>query len=386
MFFKALTAAIIGYLLVWGFYNASHHLLPNTSTTSTPTSIEIISTTTATAIATTTKIASDKPATTTITTKPKTSITSPVKATPITITPPVPTPSPMAVTPPVSAPPADFESINTFARSALVNILCTAGGNELSPVSGSGIVVNSSGLILTNAHVAEFFLLKDYRQPNYIKCIVRTGSPAYPRYNAELVYISPAWVKDNKGLLKENNPTGTGVNDYAFIRITSAINGNPVGSLPYLEPSTAEVSELNEPVLLASYPAGFLGGVSILENLSVVSAVTTIKEFLTFDDTSVDVISVPGTVVSQKGSSGGGVVDDNKKLIGIISTSSDGSSTSDRDLRAITTAYINRDLQDTTGVTLTHFIAQDSAVYAQNFQASIAPGLSKLIIDELNKQ
>jgi len=383
MFFKTLTALIIAYLLIWGFQEAQERILSGKiqSVSEAPLATTTVSQN-FTATTTKTAIKKETPATTTSVTKKVTIIIkNPLPSPPIVET-------SVPIFPPVSMeqPPADFESINTFARSALVNILCTAGGNDLAPASGSGIIVNSNGLILTNAHVAQFFLLKDFRQPNYIKCIIRTGSPAYPKYNAELVYISPTWVKNNKSLLKENLPMGTGVNDYAFIRITNAINGSSVGNLSYIEPSIEEVSELNEPVLLASYPAGFLGGISILENLNIVSAVTTIKEFLTFDNTSVDVISVPGTVVSQKGSSGGAVVDGNKKLIGIISTSSDGNTTSDRDLRAITTAYINRDLQDNTGVTLPHFIAQDNAAYAKNFQTNVAPALSKLIIDELNKQ
>src|SRR5205085_2429432 len=83
-----------------------------------------------------------------------------------------------------------------------------------------------TGLILTNAHIGQYFLLKDFTQKNYVECVIRTGSPAYPKYHAELVYISPTWVANNKAILKSQNPKGTGENDFAFLRITSAINSS----------------------------------------------------------------------------------------------------------------------------------------------------------------
>lgn len=317
------------------------------------------------------------------TSEPKISTTTP-KAKPVakkieTVTTSIP-----VVTAPEPTP--NFELINSNTRSAVVNILCSTKGGELSPISGTGIVVGSGGLILTNAHVGQYLLLKDFRQKDFIECVVRTGSPAYPKYKLELVYISPSWVAKNKTILKEENPLGTGEHDFAFLRITGPIASTPLPpSFPFLTMNIREYIEIGESALLASYPAGFLGGLSVLQDLSVTSAIAKVSTYFTFGENTIDLISVPGTVVSQKGSSGGAVVDKYGTLIGIISTSSNGDTTAERDLRAITVAYINRSLQSELGMDLAQFTSLDMEVFAKKFQGINAPSLSKLIIDELNK-
>ncbi|HEY0221031.1 MAG TPA: trypsin-like peptidase domain-containing protein, partial [Candidatus Paceibacterota bacterium] len=166
--------------------------------------------------------------------------------------------TPKPVTPPAPLP--DFEKVNTFARKAIVNILCSTKGGELSPISGTGVVISSKGVVLTNAHIAQYFLLKDFKQKDYVGCVIRTGSPAYPEYKVELMYISPTWIGQNRKLLKEEAPKGTGENDFAFLRITGKIDGSKLPeSFSYVIPNIRESIDLDEPVLLVSYPAGFLG-------------------------------------------------------------------------------------------------------------------------------
>ncbi len=279
----------------------------------------------------------------------------------------------------------DFEKINTDARKTIVNILCTTKYGDLSPISGTGVIISSSGLILTNAHIAQYFLLKDFREKDYLKCVGRTGSPAYPKYNLELVYISQNWVRANKSILKEQNPTGTGEDDFAFLRISGNIDESNNQTKSYIEPNTRELINVSEPVLLASYPAGFLGGLSILRDLNITSAVTNIQDIFTFKDGTIDLISVGGTVVSQKGSSGGLVVDKKTSLIGIITTSSEGSTTSSRGLNAITLAYINRALQRELSIDMRKFLELDHKTYAENFTATTGKELTKLITDELTR-
>ena len=283
--------------------------------------------------------------------------------------------------------PPDFVAINTFTRKAVVNILCSTKAGGLSPISGTGVVISPNGIILTNAHIGEYWLLRDLYQKNFLECVIRTGSPAYPQYNAELIYISPTWIKENQKLLIENTPKGTGENDFAFLRITSMIDGSALpASFPYLTPNVRENVDKDETVLLASYPAGFLGGLSILKGLNVTTAITTVQDIFTFKENTIDIISVGGTVISQKGSSGGAVVDGQSTIIGLISTSSNGDQTSTRDLRAITMAHINRSLQNELGITFSQFLASDLITFAKTFASTTAPTLTKLVSDPiLNK-
>jgi len=284
----------------------------------------------------------------------------------------------------VPQPTIDLAALNTQTRAALVNILCqTQAGGPLSPISGSGVLVSSDGVILTVAHVAEFFLLRNFYGQNSVQCVIRVGSPAYPTYNAELVYISPSWVAQNKSVLLESTPTGTGEHDYAFLRITGRIDGSQLPTdFPFLSINTSEIKNVGDFALLAAYPAGFLGSQSILQNLFQSSAETTIQKIYTFSSATADVISLPGTIISQSGSSGGAVVSGKGELIGLISTDTAADQTSGRDLRAITTGYIARDLKAESGSTIADILAS-SATYAKNFNATIAPKLAEILTDAI---
>lgn len=366
MFLKTAISFIFAHLLLLSGTNTKVYTAPDIKPTQKASSTIAI-------IATSTKPAVKNSKTATTTPKAKMIPVKTVAETPKVETKPEPAPN--------------FVAINEFARKATVNILCTAKGGELSPISGTGAIVGPSGLILTNAHIGQYLLLRNYREKDFIQCVARTGSPAYPKYNIELVYISPTWVSENKTQLKDQNPQGTGENDFAFLRITGMVDGSKTpDSFPFVTMNIREAINVNEPVLLSSYPAGFLGGLSILQNLNVTTAITNIQDVFTFRDGTIDIISVGGTVVSQKGSSGGLVVDKNSTLIGVISTSSNGDTTSSRGLNAITLGYINRAIEKELGFGFKEFLSQTPENFAKTFASTTAPILTKIITDELNKQ
>jgi len=307
-----------------------------------------------------------------------------VKATPASL-PLAPAPAPTTqTTKPVAI---DFEKINADTRAALVNILCIArSGSGVGSVSGSGAIIDSRGIILTNAHIAQFFLLKDYPTEDSVECTIRTGSPAEPRYHAELLYLPPAWVDANAAQLKAEKPLGTGEHDYAFLRITSTTNPN--NSLPASFPSisiTTEDPNIGEDVLLAAYPAGFLDGATIERDLYITSAFTVVQKLFTFDQNGfIDVISIGGTIVSQGGSSGGAVVrGKDGKIISLISTATAGATTSDRDLRAIMLSHINRSLTQQGKGSIENLLSTNPTEEALNFATNIAPNERQKLISVL---
>jgi S1-C subfamily serine protease len=299
---------------------------------------------------------------------------------------PITTPPP--VTPPIITEPAfTFDQINDLARPAVVNIFCTTPTGSLSPITATGIIVSDTGIVLTNAHIAQYFLLKDFNgQKDFISCVLRTGNPAYPTYTTELVYVSPEWVAEHKNDIISTDAKGTGEYDFAFLQITGRVDKKALPSnLPFINPNIKDSSEIGTQSLLISYPAGFLGGQTIVQSLYQSSAITTISDRYTFASTTIDLISVGGTVVSQKGSSGGAVIDVYGKLIGIITTSSEDTSTKNRDLRAITLPYIERDLLRSTGYDLLSFIEHVDA-YKTNFEKNIAPKLTQTLTDVILKK
>lgn len=282
---------------------------------------------------------------------------------------------------PIITPP-QWDAINIKLRDATVNIICTsASGGLVNPLSASGILIDPRGIILTNAHVAQYFLIKDYPIKNFLECGIRQGSPASMRYRAELLYVSPTWVRAHYKEILEQNPVGTGESDFALLRITgpSGPSIQVPATFPSVEPTLLTSSDLiGHPALIAAYPAGFLGGISIQNNLYLSSAPVTVKDVYTFADTSVDLVSLGGTVVAQHGSSGGGVTLSDGKLLGIVVTSSEGQTTGERNLRAITMSYINRVLLTEIHVSLSELLAANPEETAAAFQRDAVPDLSKL--------
>ena len=250
-------------------------------------------------------------------------------------------------------------------------------------------MIDPRGVILTNAHVAQFFLLQNSPGPDTASCTIRSGSPAVPAYTASLIYIPPQWVNDNASQILSNHATGTGERDYAFLYITGPVQFAPALPSPFPALSiSGDAPTQNEPVLLAGYPAGFLDATGIQRSLYISSAVSAIGQLYTFSNPhEIDLVSLGGTVVSQSGSSGGAVVDlATAKLVGLIATESEGTTTASRDLRAITLSYINKSLQTDGKGGIAPLLSGDLLKTAQDFNATVAPALTKELIAGIEKQ
>lgn len=277
--------------------------------------------------------------------------------------------------------------VNTSTRQAVVNILCeNRSASPFKSISGSGVTIDPRGIILTNAHIGQYFLVKDYPTLNSMRCIIRTGSPATPTYTARLMYLPPGWIQNNRTAIKTASATGTGEDDYALLAISGSVTGAPLpASFPYV-PIDDNVVELpnDYPALLASYPGELVGSVIIAKDLTMSSAVTNVHKGYYFDsdpDKNLGLFDISGTIISQAGSSGGAAVSlISGKLIGIIVTATEGITTSERELRALNLAHVNRSMQKYTGDSLGQFLKQDPQTAAANFELNTAPQERALLI------
>ena len=304
---------------------------------------------------------------------------------PATTTPP--TSQATRIQDPYNFPPESSDVINASARGALVNILCMPrGGGSLQPISGSGVIIDSRGIILTNAHVAQYMLLSEDPAID-LSCQIRTGNPARAQWTADVLYMPSVWVNSHVAEINASRPTGTGEHDYALLRITGSVSGAPLPtvfpSLPF--DSREAIGFLGDQVLGASYPAEFIGGFAAENDLYPVTSVSPIDQLLTFGINTVDAISIGGVVEAQSGSSGGAVVNAWGRLIGIISTTSDAPTTAARDLHAITLSYISHDLLTQSGSDLPTFLAGDLAAKEADFNSNTLPGLTAQYIKALTK-
>ncbi|MBI5456522.1 trypsin-like peptidase domain-containing protein [Candidatus Kaiserbacteria bacterium] len=288
---------------------------------------------------------------------------------------------------PYAFPSHGSDVLNQEARAALVNILCEASGDAVKSISGSGTIIDSRGIVATNAHVAQYVLLAKHSNID-ISCKIRTGSPARDAWGAEILFFPSLWIDAHAKDIVHTRPKGTGEHDYALLRIVPLENGSALPlSFPYLEPDTREtIGFTGDSILIAAYPAEFGDSAATRNNLNVSTVFSNIKQMLTFSETSVDMISLGGTAVAQSGSSGGTVLNIWGRALGIIATTSEGETTAARDLRAITYAHIDRSIRTHTGKGLEDLLDKDPASQASIFKTEADKLASKLVEEIQNSQ
>ena len=290
---------------------------------------------------------------------------------------PQPTPAQPKIPPRYDTPPLLFDVVTKQVLPSLVNILCIGRSSTIGGATGSGIIIDQRGVILTNAHVAQYFLLQEHLREGVLNCTIRTGAPAKERYLAELLFMPKQWAEKHAGDILKEKPTSTGEHDWALLRIVGRTDGSPVPkTFPFLSFDAREhIARKGDSVLLSSYPAGVLGGITIRKNLWPASTVANIEDIFTFETGLVDILSFGGTIVAQSGSSGGAVVNQWGQLVGIVVTSTQGDTTSDRDLRAVTISHIERSVSAHLNIDLAGFLNESLDVLINNFRENMQPSI-----------
>jgi S1-C subfamily serine protease len=246
-------------------------------------------------------------------------------------------------------------------RNALVNIVCIAKkpGGTLRGISGSGVIIDPHGIVLTVAHVGQYALIAQAR-PDLMTCSIRTGSPATRSYTAAPAYVSSAWIQENSEVISEKMPRGTGENDFALLAITGSDSSTPApASFPSLPLAPGDV-KIGEPIVIGSYGAEFLTSARIRTDLFPTLVYGSVRDRFTFDTTTIDLLSLGGGAAAQQGSSGGGAINQSGQLISLITTSSSGDDLAARYLHAITMPYLQRAFRNETGTSLLSYIQSGS--------------------------
>lgn len=274
---------------------------------------------------------------------------------------------------------------NTQAlRGAAVNVLCMAKDGSIPSVSGSGVIIDPRGIILTVAHVAQMYLLQDYPTPGNVRCTIRTGSPAISAYTAELVYISPTWIKKYPDTLVAVAPTGTGAHDFAFLAITGSTTGAPLPSTFPSVPLSSATPKANEAVGVGTYGAQYLDNVQKMKGLYQTMVYGVITKPFTFTTNDVEALSIRAGSAAQLGSSGGGVVNTRGEYIGLVTNSAITGDFSTRELRAITPHHLEESFSKDMDEDLNSYLESKSVQEMIADFASTAQTLRQLVIGAIN--
>lgn len=280
--------------------------------------------------------------------------------------------------PPVTIDPEDI-------APALANVACslTAGGKRRIS-TGSGVFIDERGVVLTNAHVAQFLLMKNQHEDVRASCIIRTGDPAIAKYDAELIYISPNWIREHASLINDRAPLGSGADDFALLRVSGARDGHTLPEIfPHLSINQEELAPRikGEDVFVAGYPSQESDGEKTTTKQTI--ARSSVHRLYGFTESFIDLISVSSIGTDGKGSSGGPIVSTTGDVIGLITTQGGTTPDGEATLRALTIDYINRSITSETSFTIENLLSSDLALRADIFEASLTSFLGDELIREL---
>jgi len=200
---------------------------------------------------------------------------------------------------------------------SVVHIRCeNKTSNTIKVVTGSGVIISSSGLILTAAHVAA--PLYGQQNTNKYNCYARINDPATGNYSLSVVFIDPDWVNKYYSIFDKTH-SETGENDIAILQMNiSGINNIKVASITGADPN------IGDQITIKSYPSdvyGKLGVFTILPRKSESNAIGSLLNFDASTNGPYALLETKPSSLGQSGASGGGIFNNQGQLIGIISNS-----------------------------------------------------------------
>lgn len=245
---------------------------------------------------------------------------------------------------PVQKPTQSIVTYPTTPNSqGVINIYCTQKiGNLRKTVTGSGVLINADGTVLTNAHVAQYPLVSE--KIGTVTCLGRTGKTANQTLTLRTAFISPTWSEQNARHINTGGTLQTGALDYALLKIQER-NLGQYGLKP-VDLSFDETARTGSSVLAISYPADILAtkpGAALTLETEALSLTGT--DSLGYSDGKTHILETSPSRLGQRGSSGGLISSLGNQMLGMITIvleSRPGSS--NKTIRAITPHHIHTDL------------------------------------------
>lgn len=255
---------------------------------------------------------------------------------------------PKSLTQPASPPIPLSKTINSDElyseyQGAVFNIWCIEGNHA---TSGTATIIDPSGILITNAHVVRD--IKDAKN-----CVLRKANPFENVAEFQILFIA-----DQTALIEG---TDLPQNDFAFIKITRAFDASRGAPWPFV-PLSVNIPNPGDVLFIFGYATEFVGFEISVKGIPLTFSTLTVTAQATVDDdlTTAEAILLGGGLSAQSGSSGGPLIDFNKKIVALMSFVTKGRTTADRKGAAILISYVDRELKKTTGLTLKEFLEKNS--------------------------
>ncbi len=271
-----------------------------------------------------------------------------------------------------------FRQGAVLAEDAAVNIFCSQKiGNKRKTMTGSGVLISEDGIVLTNAHVAQFPFVSETNTS--VVCMARAGLHAENTFGLKTIFISPEWSYKNAAYINNGGTVQTGENDYALLKLISSNNSTG------LKPIKISYDRITTPgqVTLVSYPANILA-TNINASLTRQKENLPLLSYYSLGLSQQDAFETGASNLAQHGSSGGLVANQNNDLIGIVSiittinNSTKPGTGNTFQIRGITTNHINTALSSYVKDGLIKVSQGDSKDISDFFNTNYRDSLSKL--------